>query len=216
MFPFFGGKIPHPEKTKKGILSSPFLKLKYAFLCGLPRGEGKTAWRVGVTSKGQGRFPTVAFALAREGVHRSTCRGSPKKTGPEAEGCAPSVTAELGRFLGTKAHLFCKKAPNLVSSTVMFPAGGKQVGKGFFQSAIFVAESASCRRESTKHWQPTLVEMTRHLNILSFLRGVPRFAVRSHRLHPSKHKLRSQTSLTDLHVPPYKEDTRSGPLPIKT
>lgn len=66
------------------------------------RGKATPLEELGLPAKGR-------VALAREGVHRSTCRGSPKKTGPEAEGCAPSVSAELGRFFGTKAHLFCKK-----------------------------------------------------------------------------------------------------------
>ena len=71
MFPFFGGKIPHPEKTKKGILSSPFLKLKYAFLCGLPRG-----WRQN-RLKSWG-YQQRAGSVPNRRVRVGTGRGSPK------------------------------------------------------------------------------------------------------------------------------------------
>lgn len=209
MFPFFGGKIPHPEKNKKRDLVKSISEAEICFALRPSEGRQHRLKSWGYQQRAGSRWHGKGFTEALAAV-------PPKKPVPKQRAVLPALVLNLADFLAPKPTSFAKKTPNLVSSTVMFPAGGKQVGKGFFQSAIFVAESASCRRESTKHWQPTLVEMTRHLNLLSFLRGVPRFAVRSHRLHPSKHKLRSQTSLTDLHVPPYKEDTRPGPLPIKT
>ena len=199
---FLGYLFPTRKKQKKGV-GSQFLE-EFGNLC----------WKAR-------RFPSVALALAREGVHRSTCRGPQKSRRGSRGALLPRSLLNLADFVGTKPPTSLPpwwiSGPTATWREKIFSrrqaAGGKQVGRRVLPISNFRGRKRQWPGESQReHWQPTLVEMTRHLNITTIQEACRDFAVRYHSLHPWKHKLRGQNEF-ELHVPRYvrSEDTQAPP-----
>ena len=177
-----------PQWSRQRLNTPPFSTVN------IPKSQQKTSFLgyLFPTRKNKKRESEVNFlkslgtfaegtSLPKRRVGVGTGRGSPKhlprtpkKPTRKQRGIAPKVTAELGRFCWHQAaHLTAAMMDQWANGHMAREdfsrrqaAGGKQVGRRVLPISNFRGRKRQWPGESQReHWQPTLVEMTRHLNI---------------------------------------------------